>query len=138
MEKDHEQYLLRCEELASTAKENGNSAVGSLLVFNNQIVAEAEEAVATKKDITAHAEMEVLKKARKVIGKDMSGAILYSTKEPCIMCSYAIRYHKIEKVVYKEVSGQFGGAHGNYDVLLTKNVPEDWGLPVQCIQMKGK
>ncbi|RDY60158.1 deaminase [Flagellimonas nanhaiensis] len=132
---DAEKYMALCVELADRAASKGNSAVGSLLVIGDEIIADAEEAAATHEDVSCHAEMEVIRKARKILGKDMSKATLFSTKEPCVMCSYAIRFHQIGKVVYKERSGELGGAHGTYDLLVSQNVPKGWGPPVECIEL---
>ncbi|WP_190810760.1 nucleoside deaminase [Flagellimonas sp. S3867] len=129
-------FMTRCEELASQAMAKGNSAVGSLIVVDNKIVAEAEEAVATKQDISCHAEMEVVRAARKILGKDMSNATLYTTKEPCVMCSYAIRFHGIGTVVYKEKSMELGGANSTYNLLVTENAPKGWGAPVRSIHLE--
>ncbi|WP_431128871.1 nucleoside deaminase [Flagellimonas flava] len=129
-------FMERCEALASKATSKGNSAVGSLIVVDDKIIAEAEEAATSKQDVSRHAEMEVLRKARAILGKDMSSAILYSNKEPCVMCSYAIRVHRIGTVIYKEKSGEMGGANGTFDVLTTEKVPEGWGPPVHCIQLE--
>ncbi|WP_420321295.1 nucleoside deaminase [Flagellimonas sp.] len=135
--KNAKDFMARCEALAVHAAAKGNSAVGSLIVVNNKIVAEAEEAGFTKEDVSCHAEMEVIRKARKKLGKDMSGAILFTTKEPCIMCSYAIRFHKISTVVFKEKSVELGGANSTYNLLTSDNVPESWGPPVQCIHVEA-
>ncbi|MEK6155465.1 nucleoside deaminase [Flavobacteriaceae bacterium 3-367] len=129
-------YMEICETLARNAASKGNSAVGSLVVLNNEIVAKAEEAVATKEDVSCHAEMEAIRKARKRIGKDMSGAILVTNKEPCVMCSYAIRYHKISKVVYQERSGSLGGANSSFNLLTSLEVPSGWDPPVICVELK--
>ncbi len=129
------ELMTRCEELASQAASKGNSAVGGLLIINDEVVAEAEETVATKKDVSCHAEMEVIRKAREKVGQDMSGAILITTKEPCVMCSYAIRFHKISTVVYKDKSVQLGGVNSSFNLLISEKVPQTWGPPVQCIQL---
>ncbi|MEX0362304.1 MAG: nucleoside deaminase [Allomuricauda sp.] len=129
-------FMERCEVLAGQAVSKGNSAVGSLIVVDDTIVAEAEEAATSKQDVSRHAEMEVLRKARAILGKNMSRATLYSNKEPCVMCSYAIRVHRIGTVIYKEKSGEMGGANGTFDVLTTEKVPEGWGPPVHCIQLE--
>ncbi|WP_299487511.1 nucleoside deaminase [uncultured Allomuricauda sp.] len=134
--KDTNNFMARCEELAKSAAAKGNSAVGSLLVVDNKIVAEAEEAVATKQDVSCHAEMEVLRKASKIVGENMSNATLYSNKEPCVMCSYAIRFHKISTVVFKEKSETLGGASSAYNLLISENVPNDWSPPVHCIHLE--
>jgi len=130
-------YMKICETLAQSAASKGNSPVGSLIVLNGEIVAESEEAVATKQDVSCHAEMEVIRKARKVIGMDFTGAILVSTKEPCVMCSYAIRYHKISTMVYKEKASALGGVTSAYDLLVSEQVPEGWGPPVKCILIEN-
>ena len=135
--KNADYYMARCETLASGAATKGNSPVGSLIVVEDQIIVEAEEAVSTKQDVSCHAEMEVIREAAKVLGKDMSNAVLYTTKEPCVMCSYAIRFHKIRTVVFKEKSGDLGGAHGSFNLLTAENVPKSWGSPVQCIHLEN-
>lgn len=129
-------YMEICEALALSAASKGNSGVGSLIILDNKIVAEAEEAVATKQDVTCHAEMEVIRKARQIIGEDMTGALLVSNKEPCVMCSYAIRYHKISKVVFKDRANWLGGFSSSYNVLTSNAVSADWGPPVICIEYK--
>jgi tRNA(adenine34) deaminase len=133
---DFTKYVEICETLARSAASKGNSAVGSLIILDNEIVAKAEEAVTTERDVSCHAEMEVIRKARKTIGEDMTGAILVSNKEPCVMCSYAIRFHKIGKVVYKDRAGWLGGLNSAFNVLTTDEVSPDWGLPVVCIEYK--
>ncbi|MGW9684998.1 nucleoside deaminase [Flagellimonas sp. 2504JD1-5] len=130
-------FMARCEALASQAATKGNSPVGSLLVMDDKIVAEAEESATTKQDVTCHAEMEVIRKARKILGKNMSNAILYTTKEPCVMCSYAIRFHKIRTVVFKEKSVELGGANSTYNLLISDNVPKSWGPPVKCVHLEA-
>ncbi len=129
-------FMERCEVLASQAATKGNSAVGSLIVVDNKIIVEAEETASIQQDVSCHAEMEAIRRARAILGKDMSSAILYSNKEPCVMCSYAIRVHRIGTVIYKEKSGEMGGANGTFDVLTTEKVPEGWGPPVHCIQLE--
>ncbi|TXN38277.1 nucleoside deaminase [Flagellimonas hymeniacidonis] len=133
---DFNKYMEICETLARSAASKGNSAVGSLIILKNEIVAKAEEAVSTKQDVSCHAEMEVIRKAGKIIGKDMSQAILISTKEPCVMCSYAIRYHKIGYVVYKERTEKLGGSNGYFNLLTSDMVPQEWGSPTICFQLK--
>ena len=105
--KDVQKYMEICESLAKKAASKGNSPVGSIIIKGGQIFAEAEEAGQSKQDITCHAEIEALRTARKKIGKDMSGYTLMSTHEPCVMCGYAIRFHKISTVIYKKSVSHF-------------------------------
>lgn len=130
-------YMNRCLELGVAAGEKGNPAVGSLIVKNGEIIAEAEEAGKSKNDITCHAEIEALRAAVKKLGTaDLSGCILYTTHEPCVMCSYAIRFYKIEKVVYRVRVDYFGGISSSVPVLSSTEVPSNWSSPPEIVQLK--
>ncbi len=124
-----------CDQLAVKAGAKGNAPVGCIILNGNQIIAKAEEAGHTKQDITCHAEIEVIRKARKKIGIDMSECTLVSTHEPCVMCGYAIRFHKIKKVVYKNSVKHFGSVHSTMGILTTNEVPKHWSKPPQIIQL---
>lgn len=92
---DVQYYLQRSSTLAKQAAEKGNSGAGAIIVKDGVIISEAEEAVKTKNDISCHAEMEAIRQAVKNLNtNDLSDCILYTTHEPCIMCSYAIRFYK--------------------------------------------
>jgi len=125
-----------CEALAEIAAEKGNAPVGSIILKGNQIIARAEEAGHSKQDVTCHAEIEVIRKARKTIGVDMSGFTLVSNKEPCVMCGYAIRFHKISTVVYKEKVSHLGSVSSSMKVLSSTEVPDNWSKAPEIIQIK--
>lgn len=128
----------RCELLGKNAGDKGNSPVGALIVQQGEVVAEAEEAATFKKDVTCHAEIEVLRLAVKILGtNDLSDCVLYTTHEPCVMCSYAIRFYKIKKVVYRNGVKYLGGIHSSFPVLVTDEVPERWGSAPQIIQLRS-
>jgi len=126
-------YMEKCDQLAIKAKERGNAPVGCIILFGNEIIAEAEEAGHSKQDISYHAEMEAIRNARKIIGVDMSECTLVSTHEPCIMCGYAIRYHKIKKVVYKNPVEYLGSINSSMKVLVTEEVPKHWSKSPEVI-----
>lgn len=105
---DYKKYMEICEQLASSAADKGNAPVGCVIVKGNQVIAQAEEAGYSSKDITCHAELEAIRIARTRYGTDLSECMLVSTHEPCVMCGYAIRYYKIGKVVYKNEVDYFG------------------------------
>jgi tRNA(Arg) A34 adenosine deaminase TadA len=54
----------------------------------------------TENDPTAHAEINVIKKAAKKLGKNLENCILLSTHEPCPMCATAMIWANIRKLVY--------------------------------------
>jgi len=56
----------------------------------------------------------------------LSASVMYTTHEPCIMCSYVIRYHRIARIVYGSAVEFVGGATSPFKVLETEHVPK-WG-----------
>ena len=130
-------YMKICLALSKQAAEKGNTAVGSVLVKDEEIISEAEEAVATKNDITCHAELEVIRIAVHKLGTvNLSGCILYSTHEPCVMCSYAIRFYKIKKVVYLYNANYLGGVSSFMSLLVTNKIPPHWSNPPVIVQLE--
>lgn len=119
----YEGLMRRCIELAKTAKRRGDSPVGSILVKDGQIVAEGIEGGRTHKDVTFHAEIEAVRNARARLGTaDLSGCFMVTTHEPCIMCSYVIRHHKIALVVVGMRTGEIGGYSSALPVLLDRTI----------------
>jgi tRNA(adenine34) deaminase len=130
----HEDFMIACLELALIAKESGNSPVGSVIVKDGGIVARGVERVKEHNDITFHAEIEAIRSATEYLNsQDLSACILYSTHEPCIMCSYIIRHTKINTVVIGLSSGELGGFSSGYPLLLDKKI-KHWGKPPKIIQ----
>jgi tRNA(adenine34) deaminase len=96
----HETYMHQCIALAEQAKALGNIPVGSLVVLDGNIIAEAYEVLPNSLNITGHAEILAVQRACDARGTtDLSACTLYSTAEPCWMCSYTIRETKIPLVV---------------------------------------
>ena len=125
-------YIQRCESLGKDASTKGDAPVGSVIIKNGEIISEAMEAAKSKNDITCHAELEAIRLAvKKMNTPDLSDCIIYSTHEPCIMCSYAIRFYKIKKVVYRHAVNYLGGVSSSTPLLITNEVPPHWGeVPV--------
>lgn len=85
-------WMHRCDELAAQAHAAGNTAVGSLLVLNGQLLAEAAEQTPRGPRPFAHAEFLVVERSLKLTPRpDLQVATLYSTAEPCILCGFAVR-----------------------------------------------
>ncbi|MEM7104049.1 MAG: nucleoside deaminase [Bacteroidota bacterium] len=104
---DHTFFLKRCLELAASSRQNGNHPFGSLIVNEHgSIIMEAENTVVTEKDISGHAELNVVRAAaEKFDANILTKATLYTSTEPCAMCCGVIYWSGISRVVYA-LSGQ--------------------------------
>lgn len=131
--KSHEHFMRKCIELAEIAKKRGDSPVGSMIVKDGEAIAHGVEGGKTNKDITFHAEIEAIRRATEVLqSSDLSSCLLYTSHEPCIMCSYVIRHHKIKTIVVGTATGEIGGYSSRYPILLDKSVTK-WGEPPEII-----
>jgi len=115
---DHERFMRRCLELAAEARSAGNTPVGSVVVLDGQIIGEAGETLPAGRSITGHAELLACQNALDRTGaRDLAGATLYSTAEPCFMCSYAIRNLRVGLVVYALETPLIGGITSSHAIL---------------------
>ncbi len=99
--KAEEHFIRQAIELARKARAHGNHPFGSLLVIDNQVVLSAENTSNTDKNPTSHAETNLVQKAiRELMPEQLAKATLYTSTEPCAMCTGAIYWAGIRKVVY--------------------------------------
>ena len=85
---------------AEAALEKDEIPVGCIIVSGNRIIARAHNLTETLNDVTAHAEMQAITSAANFLGgKYLQNCIMYITLEPCIMCSGALSWSQISKVV---------------------------------------
>jgi tRNA(adenine34) deaminase len=101
MQMDDEYFMQRALKEASKAFDEDEVPVGAIIVINNTIIARGYNQVEKLNDSTAHAEIIALTTAFNFLGsKYLPDAALYVTVEPCVMCSGALYWSKIGKVVY--------------------------------------
>lgn len=133
MEKDHQYFMRRCLQLAETAAANGESAVGSVVVLQGEIVGVGAEQSRALRDITRHAEVVAVLDALKHV-PSLKGAALYTNVEPCLLCSYVIRHHQIGQVFFLKNSGELGGTHQPYNLLTASDI-RSWTAPPEVQQL---
>lgn len=96
-----EQFMQRAIELSRLAVKHGNEPFGAVLVKNDQIVFENENQIHTASDPTFHAETGLIRRFCQQEGtEDLSSYTLYTSCEPCMMCSAAMVWAKLGKMVY--------------------------------------
>ena len=97
---EHEAFMRIALEEAQRAADEGNVGVGSVVVMDDKLIARGRNLVPTTHDPTAHAETVALREASSALGTDdMSGAVLYTTFEPCPMCCGALMNANIATLV---------------------------------------
>ena len=125
----HEPFMRRCIELASIAKSRGNTPVGSLIVLNGEIIGEGIEELPLGNSVTGHSEVLACQSAVDKTGsRRLIDAALYSTAEPCFMCSYVIRQCRLALVVYGLDTPIIGGVTSKLPILIDECLT-DW-MPV--------
>ncbi|WP_423447011.1 nucleoside deaminase [Kocuria sp. KSNUG] len=126
MTSQHDDHLRRAIQVSQDAREHGNHPFGAVLVApDGSIALEAENTVVTGRDVTHHAETNLVRKAwREIPADQLPGYTLVTSCEPCAMCSGAIYWAGIGTVV-------FGLAETGL-LALTGNHPENPTLDHPC------
>lgn len=96
-----ERFMKEAIELARLAAEHGNEPFGAVLVKDGEAVFTNENQIYTESDPTFHAELGLIRRfcAQTKI-TDLSDYTLYSSCEPCFMCSGALVWMKLGRLVY--------------------------------------
>src|SRR6266508_194300 len=102
--------LTHCIELSRYATSQGENPFARVIWHKDQIVVEATTRAKRDADVTRHAEIIAISEAQKRLGtRDFPNCTIYSTVEPCAMCSFCIRETGIGRVVYCIPSPIMGG-----------------------------
>ncbi|MEX0967740.1 MAG: nucleoside deaminase [Bacteroidia bacterium] len=95
-------YLRQAAEVALQTMEAGiGGPFGAIIIKDGEVIAASGNAVLQENDPTAHAEVQAIRKACRVLGRyHLDDCTLYATCEPCPMCLGAIYWARIPKVIY--------------------------------------
>lgn len=133
MQQDFQYYMYQCLDLAKKALDAGNPPVGAIIVLNGEVIGTGIESGKSTGDITNHAEIMAIRSAIKngYAGK-LHLTSMYTTHEPCIMCSYMIRHHKIAEIIFGTAVPYVGGLTSKFSILDTEDIPK-WGIKPKVI-----
>ena len=136
-----EQYMYEALALARSGAISGEVPVGALIVLAGEVIGRGSNAPVAQMDPTAHAEILAIREAAARIGNyRLTGATLYCTLEPCVMCAGALVAARVERVVFGARDLRFGGVRSKFQVadspLLNHCVEVVEGvLAVECVEL---
>jgi tRNA(Arg) A34 adenosine deaminase TadA len=99
---------------AETAGARGEIPVGAVIVRDAAILVAAGNRTRELSDVTAHAEVLVIREAQKLLGVErLAECDLYVTLEPCTLCAAAISFARIRRLYYGAADPKGGAVeHG--------------------------
>ena len=133
-----EQYMREAIKQAQRAFEEDEVPIGAVVVMNGKIIAKGYNQVEKLTDSTAHAEIIALTTAYNFLGsKYLPEATLYVTVEPCLMCSGALYWSKIGRVVYgtEDEKNGYKRVAGNKSPFHPKTEVIGGILQEECVQL---
>jgi len=140
--KTHEDFLREALALAQEGMEDKvGGPFGALVVRDGEVIARASNAVRSTNDPTAHAEVQVIRKACEKLGTyQLDNCILYSSCEPCPMCLGAIYWARPKAVFYAATHREAAKA-GFDDAFIYEELekePEKRRIPFQQIPLEER
>jgi creatinine deaminase len=102
-----DKFMQQAIEMAKKSFHEGGIPIGSVLVRNNEIIAQGHNKRVQENNPILHGEMDCLNNAGRI--GSFKNCVIYSTLMPCYMCAGTIVQFKIKKVIVGE-SQTFSGA----------------------------
>jgi tRNA(adenine34) deaminase len=87
-------------EEALAAKRKGNDPFGAVITREGQVIARGHNLTVTDRDPTAHGEVVAIRNACRALNtRRLEGATLYTTCEPCLLCTGTATHTGISRIV---------------------------------------
>lgn len=109
--------MIEAFKLAEIAYMEKEVPIGAVVVYENRIIGKGYNQVERLKDPTAHAEMIAISAACAALeNKYLRGCTLYVTLEPCPMCSGAMMWAKLDRVVFGAMDEKAGSCGTRFNI----------------------
>lgn len=93
--------MRRAIALSEDSVRKGGGPFGAVIARDGEVVAEASNSVTLDHDPTAHAEVNAIRKATRLLGTfSLEGCEIYTSCEPCPMCLGAIYWAHLDRIYY--------------------------------------
>lgn len=120
-ERDDAYWMRQAIAAARDAQERGEIPVGTCIVKGDIVLANAGNRTRTDLDPTAHAEIVALREAAQRLGNyRLTGAVVYSTIEPCAMCAGALIQARVKRLVYGAPDERAGAVKSRFGICDTE------------------
>ena len=139
-----ERYMQEALREAQAALEEGEIPIGAVVVCRGRIIGKGHNMTERLHDPTAHAEMIAITAATEAIGgKYLNDCTLYVTVEPCPMCSGALNWAQVGRIVFGASDPKRGGSLYSPSLLHPKTEVRSGILEEECASLmreffKGK
>jgi len=98
---DFEAHMRLAIQQAHLSRRQGNKGYGAVVVLGRRILAQAYDTAVSERDPSLHAEVNAIRQAVQSLGdSNLCGAILFSTCEPCPMCSSLAVWANLTSIVF--------------------------------------
>ena len=126
-------HLERAIELATSNVADNGGPFGAVIVAANGQAFDGVNRVTANNDPTAHAEVTAIRSACAALGTfDLSGAVLYTSCEPCPMCLASALWARVDRVVF--AADRHDAAKAGFDDAVFyeyfETPPEERSMPV--------
>ena len=116
-ERSHEDYMRMALAEAYAALDHGDVPVGAVVAREGAVIGRAHNQREALNDPTAHAEMLALTQAATAMDTwRLTGAVMYVTLEPCVMCAGALVLSRVDALVYGATDPKAGAVESLYHI----------------------
>src|ERR1041384_7759173 len=131
-----EKWMRIALEAAAKARAIDEVPIGACLVSaGGELIAVGHNLTITGCDPTAHAEVVVLREAaRKIENYRLTGTVLYTTIEPCVMCAGAIVNARVARLVYGTADERFGAVRTKFQLCDSRSLNQQAEVTVGVLE----
>jgi guanine deaminase len=129
------EFLIKAIEKAKESVAQGGFPAGAVIVKNGEIIGSGISVGNKLNDPTSHGEMSSIRDACKNLNtSDLSGAVLYASMQPCVMCLGASMWASLSKIVFacpqEKISEEYYGGHYK-----SSEINKDLSRPIEVVHM---
>jgi len=119
----HQNFMHKALKLAEKAMSENEIPIGAVIVNENRIIGRGYNQTEMLNDPTAHAEMIAISSACSTIeNKYLKDCTLYVTIEPCMMCTGALVWSKIDRIVFGAADEKAGACGTLFNLASNKKL----------------